>query len=218
MRVSEAEWIGKALAGIDGPILNLGSSTKAFREELKPHIDREVFAPLRKAGTQVLHADIKQAKGVDLVGDVTDPVYQDQLVARHFRAILVSNLLEHVRDPATVAAACHRILPDGGLVCVTGPYKYPYHADPIDTMYRPSPEGFASLFRGELILGEIVDGGTLRDDIASLPHYLAQSVWRILNWPRKPQGARARASALTYLFRPFEISCAVIRIGPSAAS
>ncbi|MBL0946733.1 hypothetical protein [Brevundimonas sp.] len=218
MRVSEAKWIRGALKGIDGPILNLGSSTKTFREDLKPHIDREVFSPLRADGVEVVHADMKQAPGVDLVGDITDPVYQEQLVARHFRAILVSNLLEHVRDPGIVADACRRILPEGGLICVTGPYRYPYHADPIDTMYRPTPEEFASLFKGELVVGEIIDGGTLRDDVRSLPHYLAQSGWRILNWPRRPKAARARASALTYLFRPFEISCAVIRIGTSGVS
>lgn len=218
MRVSEAKWIRGALKGIDGPILNLGSSTKTFREELKPHIDREVFSPLRAAGVEVLHADIKMAPGVDLVGDVTDPGYQQQLADRRFRAILVSNLLEHVRDPESVAAACRRILPEGGLICVTGPYRYPYHADPIDTMYRPAPSELAALFKGELVVGDVINGGALREDVRSLPHYLAQSVWRILNWPRRPHAARARASALTYLFRPFEISCALVRIGPAVGT
>ena len=44
------------------------------------------------------------------------------------------------------------LLPQGGLFFVTVPYSYHYHADPIDTMYRPSPEELASLFAGQTIL------------------------------------------------------------------
>lgn len=212
MRKAEAKWIGEALLRVEGPILNLGSSTKEFREVQKPHIDERVFAPLRAKGVSVIHADIKPAPGVDMVGDVLDPAYIDKLVALGVKSILVSNLLEHVSDRQAVADACRRILPDGGVVCVTGPHQYPYHSDPFDTMYRPRPEGFAQLFRGALLEGEVIEDGSLRGDVKSMPRYVAQSLWRILNWPRRPQAARARASALTYLFRPYLISCALIRI------
>ena len=212
MRASEARWIGEALSQVEGPILNLGSSTEAFRVVGKPHIDAEVFAPLRAKGVQVIHADIKDAPGVDVVGDVLDPAYQERLAGLGVRSILVSNLLEHVTDPKAVADACRRILPNGGIICVTGPYEYPYHADPIDTMYRPTPQEFARLFRGELVRGEVIEGGWLRHDIKSMPHYLAQSLWRIANWGRNPNAARARLSAMGYLLHPFRISCAVIRV------
>ena len=212
MRTSEAQWIGQALARIEGPLLNLGSSTGAFRTQAKPHIDQHVFAPLRARNIQIIHADMKDAPGVDIVGDVLDPAFQRHLTTLGVRSLLVSNLLEHVSDPQAVAQACRLILPHGGTVCVTGPYDYPYHADPIDTMYRPTPQEFAELFEGELVRGDIIDGGALRDDVSSLPRYLAQSVWRIANWPRRPLAARSRASALPYLLRPYRISCALIRV------
>ena len=54
------------------PLVNVGSSTGEFREVRQPHIDRIVFAPLRAAGVEVVHADVKAAPGVDLVGDLTE--------------------------------------------------------------------------------------------------------------------------------------------------
>ena len=36
----------------------------------------------------------------------------------------------------------------GSLVFVTVPFSYPYHRDPIDTMYRPSPFRVGESYRG----------------------------------------------------------------------
>ena len=44
------------------PLLNLGSSTRAFREIAKPHIERELFAPLAAAGIAVFHSDLKAGR------------------------------------------------------------------------------------------------------------------------------------------------------------
>src|SRR6185295_6448005 len=84
------------------PLLNLGSSTAAFRESAKPHIDIELFGPLASAGIIVLHSDLKRAEGVDFPGDVLDPAMLRELKAHGFKCVLVANLLEHVRDPAAV--------------------------------------------------------------------------------------------------------------------
>src|SRR5262249_48186498 len=82
------------------PLLNLGSSTGAFRERSKPHIERELFAPLRAAGVDIVHSDLKLAEGVDLAGDIMNPGFRTVLHGRGFRCLLVANMLEHVRDPA----------------------------------------------------------------------------------------------------------------------
>ena len=37
-----------------------------------------------------------------------------------------------------MAHHCLDLLPIGGLIFVTVPLSYPYHRDPIDTMFRPS--------------------------------------------------------------------------------
>lgn len=38
-----------------------------------------------------------------------------------FDAILLSDVLEHVRDPAETLALCHRLLADGGAICINVP-------------------------------------------------------------------------------------------------
>ncbi|HYJ53336.1 MAG TPA: hypothetical protein VEW04_09190, partial [Allosphingosinicella sp.] len=55
------------------PLLNLGSSTGAFRSSAKPHVEARLFAPLREAGVEVVHCDLKEGEGVDVVGDILDP-------------------------------------------------------------------------------------------------------------------------------------------------
>ena len=144
------------------PLLNLGSSTRAFREATKPHIQRELFGPLAAAGVAVVHSDLKQADGVDVAGDILDPAVLRDLKARGFRCVLCANLLEHVRDRAAVAAACEEIVGPGGLILATVPSSYPYHADPIDTGFRPSPAELAGLFRrSEPLLAEELRAGPM---------------------------------------------------------
>src|SRR4051812_35141466 len=132
--------------GAVSPLLNLGSSTGDFRRAAKPHIERQLFAPLAEAGGIVVHSDLKAGEGIDVVGDILDPSMTADLKGRGFKCVLLANVLEHVRDRPGVAAACEAIVGPGGLILATVPSSYPYHADPIDTYYRPSPIALASAF------------------------------------------------------------------------
>src|SRR3954468_14196161 len=159
------------------PLLNLGSSTRAFREVAKPHIQDELFGPLEAAGIRIVHSDLKQADGVDLAGDIFDPAIRAELRARKFKCLLCSNLLEHVRDRAAVAAACEEIVGPGGLILATVPSSYPYHADPIDTGYRPAPAELARLFAdSEPLLAEELAGRTYAEDIGARGASLAGEI------------------------------------------
>jgi SAM-dependent methyltransferase len=124
-------------------LLNLGSSTRRFREVEQPHIERLLFGPLRAAGVEIVHADLRAGDGVDLVGDISDPDFVADLKSRGFDAVVAANLLEHVRDPVAVAAACEKIVAPGGGIAASVPSSYPYHADPVDTGFRPAPDALA---------------------------------------------------------------------------
>jgi SAM-dependent methyltransferase len=203
------------------PLLNLGSSTRAFREREKPHIERELFAPLRAAGVEIVHSDLKQAEGVDLAGDIMAPEVRAELKERGFRSLLIANMLEHVRDRAAVIAACEEIVGPGGLILATVPASFPYHADPIDSGYRPRPTDLAAAFAGsEPILTEDINGRTYKEEIAAR----GSSVWReaartlgfgLIGFAR-PKSFRARLSRWRWYRRPYVVALALVRVrGPA---
>jgi hypothetical protein len=203
------------------PLLNLGSSTRAFRERAKPHIERELFAPLRAAGVIILHSDLKQADGVDFAGDIMDPAVRAALKGRGFRTLLVANMLEHVRDRDVVAAACEEIVGPGGLILATVPSSFPWHADPVDTGWRPAPAELAAAFAGsEPLLAEEVSGQTWREQIAargvSVTGELIRTLAFVLISPFRPKSARARLSRWRWYRRPFAVSIALVRVRPPA--
>ena len=169
----------------------------------------------------VVHCDIKRDEGVDLVGDVTDPSFADMLAARPFRAVLLANLLEHVRDRAAIAVACERIAGPGGLILATVPQSYPFHADPIDTGYRPSPQELAELFpSSEAICLTTVGGGTLRERLQAQGRpvwreILATAMWLLVS-PVRPRTAAAKLHRWRWLHRPFRVSIALMRVRSAA--
>lgn len=215
MRPSEARWIAAQLAVLSdqelSPLLNVGSSTAEFREIRQPHIDREIFAPLRARGISVAHADLKSAPGVDVAGDVLRPDIQAALRARDPRVVLTSNLLEHVPDRVAFAEALRALLPVGRILIATVPRSYPYHADPIDTGFRPSPEELAALFpRSEIVTADTIVDGTYADELrARGPLRAARAVLGAF----RPWGevGRGRRDQLRWLRRPFSTSCVVLR-------
>jgi hypothetical protein len=214
MRESEARWIADRLAELSveqlSPFLNIGSSTEEYRTRKQPHIDRLIFAPLRSRGVEVVHSDLKMQPGVDIAGDLTEEAVQNQLRARGFKAALSSNLLEHVRDREGIARAIASCVAPGGIVIVTVPRSYPYHADPIDTGFRPTPDELAELFRpARLVRGEVVPDSTYAQELRRQPPLKAV---RSLLGALRPTGevAKAKRDKLRWLWKPFTTSCIVL--------
>src|SRR5207237_109411 len=149
----------------------------------------------------------------DLAGDIMDPAVRAELKGRGFRCVLIANMLEHVRDRAAVTAACEEIVGPNGLILATVPSSFPYHADPIDTGYRPSPAELAAAFAGSAaVLAEEASGRTWREEIA----VRGSSVWRELGRTlgfgligfARPKSFRARLSRWRWYRRPYVVSLA----------
>jgi hypothetical protein len=162
----EAQWLGTQSESLDAtrlfPLINVGSSTRKLRESDQPWIDQYVFAPMRRRGGRVTHLDMKPDDGVDIVGDLRDPVVWAQLVALEPRSVLCSNVLEHVTDREGLGRRLCELIPAGGYVIVSVPHAFPYHPDPIDTMFRPGLDELSALFPGtRRVAGSIVDCGTV---------------------------------------------------------
>jgi hypothetical protein len=181
---AEARWLRDQLLSFapdeTSPLLNIGSSTKHFREVEQPWNDAELFAPLRARGVKIIHMDFRDGDGIDIRADILSNADLPGLKALNAKAILCCNILEHVREAKKLAQRCVEIVGQGGLVFVTVPHSYPHHRDPIDTMYRPSLDELASLFApAEMLRGEILDvGESYRDQVRKRPWILLRHVLR----------------------------------------
>jgi ubiquinone/menaquinone biosynthesis C-methylase UbiE len=136
--IDESLWIRDALsraslrAGMT--VLDIGSSTAAFRTVVQPHIEQNVFAPLRAHGLSIVHLDARAEPGVDIVTDVTTLHGVD----RTFDVVLCTSLLEHVVERQQILGNIKRVVAPSGLLVLTVPRRYPLHNDPIDTGFRPT--------------------------------------------------------------------------------
>jgi hypothetical protein len=97
-----------------------------------------------------------------------DPTFQTQLAALRAKLAMCSNLLEHLTDSVGLTRACTSIVEPAGLLPFTDPYSYPYHLDPIDTLYRAGPDEIRRFLSNFSCLGEtVVPDTTYLDDFMS---------------------------------------------------
>ena len=182
---AEARWLRCALDAFPterlSPLLNLGSSSVEVRQGIQPWIEDQVFLPLRARDVEVVHVDMRELPGVDVQADLTNPADVRRLCALRPQALLCCNLLEHVVEPDRLARHCLDLVGTGGLLFVTVPFSYPYHRDPIDTMYRPNPAELAELLAGARLLDSTIlgTGVSYRDTVRDRPWILLRHAWRL---------------------------------------
>jgi hypothetical protein len=212
---AEARWLHAALDRLAperlSPMLNLGSSSAVFREQTQPWTEQQLFRPLRARGIDVVHVDMRDAAGIDVRADLTDPADLPRLRVLGPQALLCCNLLEHVTLPDRLARHCLEILPSGGLVFVTVPFSYPFHRDPIDTMYRPNPSELAVLFTGARMLDAAIIGAGMsyRDDVRRRPWILLRHVARLPAPFASLEKWKRSMAKLRWLVAEYRITCAV---------
>lgn len=223
MREIEARTIATLLGSIDAsrltPCVNVGSSTRDFREGEQPH-NEALLASLRARGIRVLNNDIRPASGVDLLGNLLDPQFRDIIRRMAPRLLLCNNVLEHVPDARSFARACEEVVAADGYVCVSVPYSYPYHADPIDTLFRPTPNELAGLFTHCRVVTSLllVDHGLpndLRKRRYPIWKYVAGSLIRPFMIWRDPHAMLYRLHSLFWLLRPFKVSVCLLQRQPA---
>lgn len=186
MLPAEAAWVGAALAAMPSermaPVLDIGSSDGVHRTETQPWIEERVFAPLAARRVEVVFVDTKVAPGVGVAADLNTGAGLAKLRTLAPRTILRCNVLEHVPDAAAFATRLAALAAPGARLVVTVPHRYPYHRDPIDTMFRPDVAELAALFPScRLERGAVVVGGSYREQFARRP--LTLLLRRLLRLP-----------------------------------
>jgi hypothetical protein len=191
---------------------NIGSSTDVFRKKEQPWIDEYVFKPARDKNRIVRHLDVKDATGVDIVGDISDPHFVEKLSRIGFKSVFCSNLLEHVKNRDEICNILTSIITPGGYIFLSCPFMYPFHADPIDTMFRPDVGELAKqLTNVHIVHGDVVICGTYMNYITRNPLVFAKTFIRILFPFYRPMGWFASLYRLPWLFRNFQATCIVVR-------
>jgi len=230
MRITEAAYIGARLQEIPveqlSPVLNLGSSNETFRTRTHPHVDREIFFPLVARGARVIHADLKADRGIDIVGDVYDAAFQEECRRLQPKTVVCCNILEHVTDPAGFARIVSSLVPVDGYVVVSVPHSYPFHPDPIDTLFRPSTSDIVDLFGSELspvvthTLTDITWLSDLRSRMpaAALPVFFAKDLAKAVIELPSAQKRFKRLHRYLWLARPFQMSIVILRRRHAAAA
>lgn len=216
MLMNEAEWIGAALSQLPveemSPLLNVGSATAEFREQIQPWIHNQIFAPLLRRGVGIHHLDIQEGDGIDLRGDLNDDAFVERLRTGGYQSLLCCNVLEHVADRAAICAKLQRLIPDGGYLVVTVPNRFPYHPDPIDTMFRPDPAELATLFAGcSIVKAGVIDCGTGWDYVGRSPGVLLAKATRRFSGMKDHGGVKGSTSFVPWLFRRFRQTCVVFQ-------
>lgn len=210
-----ARWVRELRLEPGTLCLNVGSSTKEFREKDQPHITDRFIRPLEQDGIRFVHCDMKPDEGVDEIGDVFDPEFRERLKRYQADLLICSNLFEHLTEPKSFAQACGELIKSGGFGLFTIPFSYPYHPDPIDTMLRLAPDELAAMMPGWTVLKseQVVAGNYLRDLKAGGRPFvrLVRQVARVMLPVYRPRQWRPNAHRLLWLFRPFRMSMVLLQ-------
>jgi hypothetical protein len=112
MFIDESLWISSQLKKIldDNSLdslLNVGSSSKFFREISQPFIYNNIFKPIQSF-LNITHLDLKKVEGVDIVGDLADSNFFEHKINKTYDIVLCSNLLEHVTNVSNMCAGTRK--------------------------------------------------------------------------------------------------------------
>lgn len=219
MRFEEADWVGawgaRQASESISPMIELGSGTAHLRTVVRPYIDALIYAPLRTRGVTLVHSDMHQGEGVDVSGDIYAEETRARLKAVGARSVICCNIFEHVADRARFAAICDEILAPGGLMVVTVPRDYPYHPDPIDTYFRPTPDEIGALFPGYVQTDSTVvssdtygaELGSARTAVATIAMAVVKSLLLRGGW----RASWSRVHRLFWLLKPYRVSIVALR-------
>ena len=199
------------------PIVELGSSTAEFRQVVKPHIENDLHRPLRTRGVKIITTDIKAGDGIDISGDIYDVEVRETLKSLHPRALLCCNIFEHLQDRQSFARLCANLLEPEGVLVVSVPFDYPHHGDPIDTMYRPSPEEVAELFPEFVVRSAtVVADGSYGQDLGEMSYgqIAANMVGGALKLAKlivKRRLDEFSSQRFFWLFKPYKVTIVVLQ-------
>ena len=190
-------------------IINLGSGNVEQLKKTKPWVSKNVFDLFKKQKAKILHVDAENFPGVDIVQDLSEPnslFFCDKL--KGSKLFILANVLEHIPKKAHaefLKKIYSKMKSKDGLM-ITVPYDYPYHADPIDTMYRPSARDLQKLLPLTWLEGEIVNAGSYLEEFSKMG--TLKKIRKLLKpfWIFQKPSKWLENHRLFYLFKNYRIT------------
>ncbi len=149
---------------------------------------RELFAHLDYKTSDWANSVHPGARAVDYVGSADDLPVPDAA----FDAVILTQVLEHVPNPADVLAELHRILRPGGRLYMTMPLTWELHELPFD-FFRYTAPGLQSLLRGAGF--EELEINPRNDCFATIAQVLQNISLTMGSYPDGRDAERAQAAA-----------------------
>jgi hypothetical protein len=211
MRFDEALKIGNIIKkyNVFNNIINLGSGNVEELNIAKPWVSKHVFDLFEKSKAKILHVDAEDFPGVDIVQDLSLPnslSFCDHL--KGSKLFILASVMEHIPKEAHaefLKRIYSKMKSKDGLI-ITVPYDYPYHADPIDNMYRPSPNELKKLLPLTWLESEIVSAGSYRKEFMQMN--TLKKIRRLLKpfWIFQKPSKWLENHRLFYLFKQYQIT------------
>lgn len=214
MRLEESAVIKDILGRHQGvspfkTVINLGSGDVHHLIRSKPWVRDNVFEPMIALGANIVNVDAFSFPGVDLVQDLSLPDgldFVDKIAGP--RLFILANVLEHIPNFARneFLNKIYSKMGKGDALIVTVPNDYPYHADPIDTMYRPHPDQIASIIPLDWRERHLIVSGSYKEEFMRMGFFkrvrkLLKPLWFLQKPTKWLENHR-----LLYLFKPYKIS------------
>jgi SAM-dependent methyltransferase len=131
--VNQKLFLQKRVPSVSGPVLEVGSkdygNTTSFRDIYQ--------------GQEYVGLDLFEGKGVDVIVNLEDGI--GELKESSFALVICCSVLEHTPRPWVVAENLTRLLKPGGVLYMSVPWVWRYHAYP-DDYFRFSHRAIPSLF------------------------------------------------------------------------
>ncbi len=157
----------------------------------------------------VLHVDIENFPGVDMVQDLSQGnslSFCDKL--KGSKLFILANVLEHVPKKARInlLKKIYRKMKSKDGLIITVPYDYPYHADPIDTMFRPTPNELRKLLPLIWLEGEIIIADSYKEEFKRMN--TLKKIRRLLKplWIFQKPTKWLECHRLFYLFKRYKMT------------
>jgi len=215
MLKEEAEWISSQLDYLEKeniliyPVANIGSSDESHYE-LQPWI--KTLSEKIKSNGIIKNIDIKDTESVDLVGDLLDDNFINDLKKEKFQLLICANVLTNIADKDKFAKSLIELMPTNSILMVSVSNRYPYVADPVDTLYRPTPEELCELFPStEILNASLVSSDSFVKHLWQDKKAFFITFFRLFVPFYKPKTWWNLVKYLPKIHKPVRASCALLK-------